>query len=88
MLAGGSVDPHYQLIASAEPSLPGPDAWPARLAHSATVGPVTRLEFALAESAAPINVELSRDAFRALALAPGGIAYLKPTRLRHFATAA
>jgi len=67
---------------------PGPNAWPARLAHSATVGPVTRLEFALAQGDVPINVELSREAFRTLALAQGGIAYLRPTRLRHFATAA
>jgi sulfate/thiosulfate transport system ATP-binding protein len=63
-------------------------AWPARLAHSATVGPVTRLEFALDGHHAPINVELSRDRFRALAIAPGDIAYLTPVNIRHFATAA
>ena len=41
---------------------PAPDAWPARLAHSATVGPVTRLEFALDGHDAPVNVELPREA--------------------------
>ena len=64
---------------------PTPDAWPARLAHSATVGPVTRLEFAVDGRDAPVNVELPRAEFRALALAPGAIAYLRPTRIRHFA---
>ncbi len=64
---------------------PVPEAWPARLAHNATVGPVTRLEFIVDGDTQPINVELSRDAFRALAIAPGAIAYLRPMRIRHFA---
>jgi sulfate/thiosulfate transport system ATP-binding protein len=59
-------------------------ALPARLLHSATVGPISRLEFALSEGAQTINVELPREAFRALRLAPGSLAYLRPTRLRQF----
>jgi len=67
---------------------PVPHAWLARLEHSATVGPVTRLEFAIDDHDRPINVELPRDQFRALALTAGSVAYLTPTRLRHFAEAA
>ncbi len=66
---------------------PQPQAWPARLAHSATVGPVTRLEFAVDGRDAPVNVELPRAEFRALSLVQGAIAYLRPTRVRHFAAA-
>jgi sulfate/thiosulfate transport system ATP-binding protein len=63
---------------------PAADALPARLVHSATVGPVSRLEFALEPDQQTINVELARATFRALQLAPGTIAYLQPIRVRHF----
>ena len=46
---------------------PAVDALPARLVHSATVGPVSRLEFALEPDRQTINVELPRATFRALA---------------------
>jgi sulfate transport system ATP-binding protein len=64
-----------------------PDALPARLVHSAAIGPVARLEFALERDARTVNVELPREAARALALPRGAIAYLRPIRLRHFADA-
>jgi len=63
---------------------PDQGAMAARLLHSATVGPVTRLEFMLEANPQPINVELPRETFRMLGLAPGAVAYLKPTRVRHF----
>jgi sulfate transport system ATP-binding protein len=63
---------------------PHPAALAARLLHTASVGPVTKLEFSLAGSAQTINVELPRETFRALNMAPGSIAYLHPTRIRQF----
>ena len=72
----------HEIVVSLQPA---PDAWPARLAHSATVGPVTRLEFAVDGRDAPVNVELPRAEFRALSLVPGTIAYLRATNIRHFA---
>ncbi len=60
------------------------DALPARLVHSATIGPVARLEFALECDARTVNVELPREAARALALQRGAVAHLRPTRLRRF----
>ena len=62
-------------------------ALPARLIHSATVGPVSRLEFALAADGRTINVELPRETFRALGLSTGSVAYLRPTHLRQFVPA-
>jgi sulfate/thiosulfate transport system ATP-binding protein len=65
---------------------PAADSLAARLVHGVAVGPVARLEFLLeASSEHTINVELSREHYRELALHPGDIAYLKPTRLRQFA---
>ena len=63
---------------------PGANALPARLVHSATIGPVARLEFALDFDARTVNVELSRDAARAIALQQGSVAYLRPTQVRRF----
>ncbi|HEV7413195.1 MAG TPA: sulfate ABC transporter ATP-binding protein [Casimicrobiaceae bacterium] len=63
---------------------PDDAALAARLVHSATVGPIARLEFALLAGDQTINVELARDRFRALKLAPGAIAYLRATQLRQF----
>jgi len=63
---------------------PAPDALAARLLHTATIGPVARLEFALESDARTINVELQRDVYRALQLTPGARAYLRPTHVRHF----
>jgi sulfate transport system ATP-binding protein len=60
-------------------------ALPARYVHGSAIGPVARLEFALEPSAQTVNVELPRDAFRALGLRAGDIAYLTPTRLAAFA---
>jgi sulfate/thiosulfate transport system ATP-binding protein len=74
------VRPH-EFAVLAQPAV---DALPARLVHSATVGPVSRLEFALEPDRQTINVELPRATFRALQLVPGAIAYLQPTRVRHF----
>jgi sulfate transport system ATP-binding protein len=63
---------------------PLPDAWPARLAHSATIGPIVRLEFAIEGHDAPVNVELPREQFRELAIAASDVAYLRPMRVRRF----
>jgi sulfate/thiosulfate transport system ATP-binding protein len=60
------------------------DALPARLLHTATIGLVARLEFALERDTRTINVELQREVYRALQLTPGALAYLRPTRVRHF----
>ncbi len=57
----------------------------ARFVHGSAIGPVARLEFALEPSAQTINVELPRERFRELALRPGEMAYLTPTRLHQFA---
>jgi hypothetical protein len=53
--------------------------------HGSAIGPVARLEFALDPSAQTVNVELPRDAYRALALRAGEVAYLTPTRSAAFA---
>jgi sulfate transport system ATP-binding protein len=63
---------------------PDAGALAARLEHSTSIGPVAQLEFALMRDARTINVELSRDAARALALPRGAIAYLRPTQARRF----
>jgi len=59
---------------------------PARLVHSATIGRIARLEFALEADRRSVNVELPRDAARTLALPRGAIAHLQPLRFRRFAT--
>jgi len=66
---------------------PSSGALPARLAHSVTVGPVARLDFALAGGEERIRVELPRDAYHALDLRTGNEAWLTPTRPREFAAA-
>jgi len=64
---------------------PGPHALAARLVHGTAIGPVARREFALESAAAQtINVELTRDRWRELALHPGDVAYLTPTRVHRF----
>ena len=63
---------------------PDAHAWPARLLHTATIGPVARLEFALEHDARTVNVELTREAARDLALPRGAVAYLRPTYLRRY----
>ncbi len=63
---------------------PGDAALPARFVHGSAIGPVARLEFALDPSAKTVNVELPRDAYRALALRAGDVAYLTPTRRAAF----
>ena len=45
---------------------------------------MARLEFALEPTATTVNVELSRDVFRGLALRAGDVAYLTPTRRAAF----
>jgi sulfate/thiosulfate transport system ATP-binding protein len=62
-----------------------PDALSAHLVHSTTIGRVARLEFALDGDGRTVTVELSRDAARALALARGNAAFLRPLHLRRFA---
>jgi len=80
----GFVRPHEFMVRAA----PAAGALAARLLHSATVGPVTRLEFGLHDGGATINVVLPREVFRALKLATGETAYLQPERVRHFAEGA
>jgi sulfate transport system ATP-binding protein len=63
---------------------PTDQAFPARFVHGSAIGPVARLEFALEPSAHMVNVELPRERFRELALRPGEVAYLTPTRLHQF----
>ena len=63
---------------------PAPDALPARLAHAASVGAFARLEFLLEPDGVPIHVELPRDRLRALGLAAGDVAYLRPEHVRRF----
>ena len=67
---------------------PSGSALAARFVHGSAVGPVARMEFALEPSTQTINVELPRERFRELALKPGEIAYLTPTRLHQFAARA
>ena len=76
----GFVRPHDIAVLAQ----PASGALAARLTHSATIGPVTRLEFALADDAHTVNVELPRDTFKSLQLADGTLAYLKPTLFRRF----
>ncbi len=52
--------------------------------HSAAIGPLARLEFALDHAGEIANVELSRAAWNDLALGPSAVVYLKPTQLRRF----
>ena len=77
----GYVRPH-EIEVLAEPV---PDAFAARLIHSTTIGRVARLEFVLERDERTVTVELSRDAARALPLAVGTVAYLRPLHLRRFA---
>jgi sulfate transport system ATP-binding protein len=76
----GYVRPH-EIAVLGEPA---PDALPARLVHSATVGRLARLEFALEHDQRSVNVEISRDAARALSLARGDRSFLRPLQLRRF----
>jgi sulfate transport system ATP-binding protein len=64
---------------------PGTYALAARLVHGTAAGASARLEFAL-ESASThtINVEVTRERWRELALHPGDVAYLTPTRVHRF----
>ena len=59
-------------------------AFPARLAQSATIGRLARLEFTLEQDRRSVNVELARDDARALALARGDLAFLRPLHIRRF----
>ncbi|HVN35012.1 MAG TPA: sulfate ABC transporter ATP-binding protein [Casimicrobiaceae bacterium] len=59
-------------------------AFPARLAQSATIGRLARLEFTLEQDRRSVNVELARDDARALALERGDLAFLRPLHLRRF----
>jgi sulfate transport system ATP-binding protein len=78
----GYARPHEVAVARA----PAGDALAARFVHGVTVGPVARLEFRLDGAGGhSINVELPRERYRELALRPGEVAYLQPTRLTRFA---
>ncbi len=67
---------------------PDPGALAARLLHCVTIGRTARLEFALTHGDQPVTVEVDRERWRGLALHPGAIAYLQPSRLRRFGTTA
>jgi len=75
------VRPHEIAVLAA----PASDTLSARLIHSRHVGSVARFEFALDHGNRSINVELPREAARALSLAPGATAYLRPTQVHRFA---
>jgi sulfate transport system ATP-binding protein len=79
--ASGFARPHEIAVLGQ----PEANAWPARLIHTATVGPVARLEFALERDQRTVNVELTREVARELALPRGAVAYLRPTQLRRYA---
>jgi sulfate transport system ATP-binding protein len=84
--AGGDVyaRPHDIVVNVA----PGAAALAARLVHGTAIGPLARLEFALeASSGPPINVEVTRERWRELALRPGDVAYLTATRHQAFGAA-
>ncbi len=84
---GGEVSyvrPHeIDLVAAPEPG-----SWTATLAHVLTVGPNTRLELRRQGDEAPVDVELSREAWNGLrerlGLRPGSTVYLKPRRITRF----
>jgi sulfate transport system ATP-binding protein len=79
--ASGFARPHEIAVLGQ----PEANAWPARLIHAATIGPVARLEFALERDQRTVNVELTREVARELALPRGAVAYLRPTQLRRYA---
>jgi sulfate transport system ATP-binding protein len=56
----------------------------AKLSHTVKLGPVVRLEFMRTEGGAMVEVELPRQKFAQLDLAPGSVVYLKPRRARVF----
>ena len=84
---GGEVSyvrPHeIDLVAAPEPG-----SWTATLAHVLTVGPNTRLELRRQGDEAPVDVELSREAWNGLrerlGLRPGSTVHLKPRRITRF----
>jgi len=78
--ASGFARPHEIAVLAR----PDAAALPARLVHSAAIGPVARLEFALEPAGQIVNVELPRAAWSELALGPGAVVYLKPKHLRRF----
>ena len=78
------VRPHeIDLVATPEPG-----SWTATLAHVLTVGPNTRLELRRQGDEAPVDVELSREAWSGLrerlGLRPGSTVHLKPRRITRF----
>ena len=78
------VRPHeIDLVATPEPG-----SWTATLAHVLTVGPNTRLELRRQGDEAPVDVELSREAWNGLrerlGLRPGSTVHLKPRRITRF----
>jgi len=77
---GGYARPHEISVAREAEA----NALPARLLHSAAVGPMSRLEFVLLAGEQTINVELPRERARSLALAVGEVAYLQALRVRAF----
>jgi len=79
--ASGFARPHeIEVLAR-----PVANAFPARLLHTAAIGPVARLEFSLESDERTVNVEVTRDAARQLALQRGTVAYLRPHQLRRYA---
>jgi sulfate transport system ATP-binding protein len=64
---------------------PAPDALAARLRHTVSLGPATRVEFVPEAGGDPIHVELAPDRLRSLGIRPGDVAWLRADRLRRFA---
>ncbi|MEN9539423.1 MAG: hypothetical protein RLZZ126_1658, partial [Pseudomonadota bacterium] len=67
----------------------GADTWPVVLNQTLTVGPNTRIEFRREGAEGTVDVELPREAFKALrqhlGLQPGARVHLRPRRVTRFA---
>jgi sulfate transport system ATP-binding protein len=79
------VRPHELEVLGA----PAPDAWPATLSQTLTVGAQTRLEFEREGDDGPLDVQLPREAYRllreSLNLERGSRVWLRPRKVRRFA---
>jgi sulfate transport system ATP-binding protein len=75
------VRPH-DLIVERVPN--GAATLPAVVRHISVVGPVARLELERSDAEQPLSVELTRDIFDALALAPGDEVHVRPRTARVF----
>ena len=62
----------------------GNDAVAATLNHATKIGSVVRLELARNDNGTLVEVELSRERYEHLNVAPGNVVYFKPRRARVF----